>query len=147
MVFTIGMSFGTISGILTSLGLILSNLGANVTKKYIILILVSLALSDGLSDAMGIYYGSFADDHDLSKAYNEAIKTWLGKSILPLTMAFIFYLSSNIKIAGIINIFLAFLFYLYVNINVFNNMRTIIINIFIFILIIIINYLLGKKLK
>ena len=31
--------------------------------------LISLALSDGLSDAMGIYYGSFSNNRNINKAY------------------------------------------------------------------------------
>lgn len=147
MELTIGLSFGTISGILTSLGLVLSNLGANIKTKYIILMLISLALSDGMSDAMGIYYGTYSDDRDLSKAYNEALKTWMGKSILPLSMALIFFIFQNNTLAGVINIILAFVFYLFINIKIFSNIRTILINIFIFSIIIILNYYLGKYLK
>jgi len=141
---TIGASFGMISGIMTALGLILSSYGANQQVYLIILTLVSLAVSDGLSDSLGIYYGSYVDDHDLTKSLKEAGRTFMGKASIPLVFALIFYMVHNMKLGSQINVVLAFLGILALNFAVFKNTEMRIINTGIFITIVVVNYVIGS---
>lgn len=140
-----GTIFGLISGCLTAIGLILSNIGANTKINLIIMILISLAISDSLSDALGIYYSTYKDDKDIKKSMKEAGKAFLGKSIIPLTMALIFWLSNNINQSGFIILILVSMLFIYINIVVFkkNNIR--LANVFIFVIIVLTNYYLGKR--
>lgn len=141
---TIGASFGMISGIMTALGLILSSYGAKQQVYLIILTLVSLAVSDGLSDALGIYYGSYVDDHDLTKSLKEAGRTFMGKASIPIVFAVIFYLVHDMLLGSQINVILAFLGILALNFAVFENAEMRIINTGIFITIVVVNYALGS---
>ncbi len=141
---TIGASFGMISGIMTALGLILSSYGAKQQVYLIILTLVSLAVSDGLSDALGIYYGSYVDDHDLTKSLKEAGRTFMGKASIPLVFALIFYFVHDMKLGSQINVGLAFFGILALNFAVFESTDMRILNTGIFITIVVVNYVLGS---
>lgn len=145
MILSEGSIFGLISGCLTAIGLILSNIGANTKINLIIMILISLAISDSLSDALGIYYSTYKDDNDIEKSMKEAGKAFLGKSIIPLTMALIFFLSQNINHSGIIILILVAILFIYINIVVFREKLIRFINSVIFIVIILLNFYLGKK--
>jgi hypothetical protein len=141
---TLGASFGMISGIMTALGLILSSYGAKQQVYLIILTLVSLAVSDGLSDALGIYYGSYVDDHDLTKSLKEAGRTFMGKASIPLVFALIFYFVHDMKLGSQINVGLAFFGILALNFAVFESTDMRILNTGIFITIVVVNYVLGS---
>lgn len=141
---TIGASFGMISGIMTALGLILSSYGAKQQVFLIILTLVSLAVSDGLSDALGIYYGSYVDDNDLTKSLKEAGRTFMGKATIPLVFALIFYLVHDMRLGSQINVGLAFFGILALNFTVFESTEMRIINTGIFITIVVVNYVIGS---
>jgi hypothetical protein len=147
LLLTEGTIFGLISGCLTAIGLALSNIGAASKIKLIIMVLISLALSDSISDALGIYYSSYKDDKDITKSIREAGKALAGKATIPLIMALIFWLAKDAIIAGWIIIGLVATVFLYVNYMVFteNNIR--ILNSVIFLIIVIINYYLGSKFK
>lgn len=141
---TIGASFGMISGIMTALGLILSSYGAQLHVYSIILTLVSLAVSDGLSDALGMYYGTYVENHDLSRSLIEAGRTFLGKCSIPLVFATVFFIAHNMRLGSQINIGLAFMGILALNFAVFNKAEMRIINTGIFITIVVANYVIGR---
>jgi vacuolar iron transporter family protein len=147
MLITEGLIFGLISGCLTSIGLVFSNIGAKSKINLIVLVLISLALSDSISDALGIYYSTYKDDSDIYKSIKEGLKALIGKAIIPLLMVLIFLLSQNIIQAGWIIIIFVGIIFLYINYIVFNNNNIRIINIIIFITIILINYYLGLFFK
>jgi hypothetical protein len=147
MLLTEGSIFGLISGCLTAIGLVLSNIGANSKKKLIIMILISLALSDSISDSLGIYYSSYKDDSNFRKSIKEAGKALIGKSLIPLLMAFIFWIMQDVILAGWIIIILVAILFIYINYNVFTENKIRIINSIIFLIIVLINYYLGSKFK
>ncbi len=142
---SIGTSFGAISGILTSVGLILSGYGAKLPLQNVILTLISLAISDSLSDALGIYYGSYVDDRDIKKSLVEALRTFVGKSSIPILFTLIFYVANNMLVASVINILLAFVGIMIINFTVFKDTKQKVINMMLFVLIIVCNYILGKQ--
>lgn len=145
---TEGTIFGLISGCLTAIGLALSNVGAKTNISIIILVLISLALSDSISDALGIYYSTYKDDGDINKAIREATKALLGKAIIPLLMAFVFWITKSVVVSSWIIIVLVLLVFLLVNYYVFpKDINTQFANVVIFIIIVVINYYLGSKFK
>ena len=145
---TEGTIFGLISGCLTAIGLALSNVGAKTKINLIVMILISLALSDSLSDALGIYYSSYKDDGDINKSIREAGKALVGKAIIPLLMALIFWLTQSTKKSAWIIVITVAVLFIFINYNVFNGDNQVqIVNMIIFIIIVIINYVLGSKFK
>lgn len=147
LLLTEGTIFGLISGCLTAIGLVLSNIGAKSKIKLIVMVLISLALSDSISDALGIYYSTYKDDQDISKSIREAGKALIGKAVIPLVMALIFWISQDAIQAGQIIIVLVGILFLLINYLVFTENQIRVINSVIFILIVLINYYLGSKFK
>lgn len=144
---TEGTIFGLISGCLTAIGLALSNIGAASKIKLIVMVLISLALSDSISDALGIYYSTYKDDRDINKSIREAGKALVGKALIPLTMALIFWLIQDANKAGQIIIALVAGLFLYVNYVVFTENHIRIINSIIFVIVVVVNYYLGSKFR
>ena len=135
LLLTEGTIFGLISGCLTAIGLALSNIGAKSKIKLIVMVLISLALSDSISDALGIYYSTYKDDQDISKSIREAGKALVGKAVIPLVMALIFWISQDAVQAGQIIIVLVAVLFLIINYVVFTENQIRVINSIIFILI------------
>lgn len=147
MILSEGSIFGLISGCLTAIGLVLSNVSAKSNINLIIMILISLAVSDGLSDAFGIYFSTYKDDKNYTVSLKEASKAFLGKVSIPLIMALIFFITKNVNLASRIILCLVLIIFLLVDYYVFIDMNIIIrsANILVFILIVIINYYIGSK--
>jgi hypothetical protein len=145
MVLSIGVIFGFISGLLTTLGLILSNTSAKFTINQIILVLISLAISDGLSDALGIYYGTYNRTKDIKEAMKEGGKTLLFKASIPCIIALLFFMIQNIKYANYITLFITFLLIIGINIFIFSDLQLRILNMIIFFIIVFSNYYIGKR--
>lgn len=146
MSLNIGNTFGIISGIITSIGLILGMYGANITLKPIIVSLVSIAISDGVSDALGIYYATINNNYTTEQAYNEGFNTLLIKIICPLLMIIPFYITSINK-AVITNLVLSLIIIYFISIKIFKNYGEAINNTLICMLAIAISYKTGMMLK
>ena len=142
----IGHTFGMISGIITSIGLILGLFGASITLKPIIVSLASIAISDGISDAFGIYYATKSNNHTTEEAYKQAINTLLIKVAFPLLMIVPFYLT-NINKAIIINCIASLIVVYTVSLRIFKNQKEAVSNTFICIAAIIMSYNVGLYLK
>jgi hypothetical protein len=142
---TIGTTFGAVSGILTAIGLILSSYVEHINIHILIIMLLSLSFSNGISDAIGIYYSSYVNDNDYNKAVREAFKTLVVNALIPFTFAVVFILIKNVKYGSYINIILAFALFMYINMKVFVDPKKRIFNFIIFVLIISGNYLIGKS--
>lgn len=100
----IGNIFGTYSGIITSLGLMIGLYSNNLERRAYIIGLISLALSDSFSDAFGIYNAT-------NKSYSETINAFTGKFIFPLIMI-IPFLFTTIQISILVNsVFSIFVIY------------------------------------
>jgi len=59
-----GIFFGANSGVLTTAGLITGLVQANITKNYLIISIMSLAIADSISEAYGMYISKKAKDID-----------------------------------------------------------------------------------
>jgi len=56
-----GIFFGTNSGILTTVGLITGLVQTNITKIYLIISVISLAIADSISESYGMYISKKAE--------------------------------------------------------------------------------------
>jgi hypothetical protein len=142
---TIGTTFGAVSGLLTAIGLILSSYGEHINIHILIIMLLSLSFSNGISDAIGIYYSSYVNDKDYNKAVREAVKTLVVNALIPFTFAVVFILIKNVKYGSYINIILAFALFMYLNMKIFIEPKHRLFNFIIFMLVIGGNYLIGKS--
>ena len=142
---TIGTTFGTVSGLLTAIGLILSSYGEHINIHILIIMLLSLSFSNGISDAIGIYYSSYVNDNDYNKAVREAFKTLVVNALIPFSFAVVFIIIKSVKYGIYINIVLAFALFMYVNMKVFSEPEKRLFNFIIFVLIIGGNYIIGKS--
>ena len=57
-----GVFFGANSGVLTTAGLIAGLVQTNITKNYIIVSIISLAIADSMSEAYGMYISKKAEN-------------------------------------------------------------------------------------
>ena len=57
-----GMFFGANSGILTTVGLISGLVQTKITKNYLIISIISLAIADSISEAYGMYISKKAEN-------------------------------------------------------------------------------------
>ena len=147
MQLSLGITFGIISGILTALGLILSSFGEHIESHVIIIMLLSLAFSNGLSDAIGIFNSSYVNDHNYKKAVTEAGKTFLVNALIPFIFAIVFIMARNITTASYTCIGLAFILFMYTNFQVFKTRGARMFNLAMFVFIVLGNYYIGRRYK
>ena len=57
-----GMFFGANSGIITTVGLITGLVQTKISKNYLIISIISLAIADSISEAYGMYISKKAED-------------------------------------------------------------------------------------
>lgn len=142
---SIGSTFGSISGIITSLGAIIGMYGANLPSKPIIISLVSIAMSDSISDALGIYYGVNVEE-DNQESFNQASRAFIAKFFFPLLMVIPFLLLEKSN-AVMVNLLCSLTVVLVVSSSVFKKQTEIITNMLIVLIAIILIYNVGKKLQ
>lgn len=145
-------SFGISSAVLTTLGVIVGVNSATSSLLAIISGIISIAIADSCSDALGMY-ASLESERTVSpkKAIKSAINTFLGKFIFTLTFIIpflLFPISSAIIISLIWGIILLSL----VNIQIAyirekSIIKTVFINLFITALVIFISAFAGKLLR
>jgi VIT1/CCC1 family predicted Fe2+/Mn2+ transporter len=112
-----GLSFGFMSGIITTLGLIIG-LHSSTHSHYIVIggILV-IAISDALSDAMGIHFSEESENrHSEREIWESTIATFFSKFFFSLTFVvpfLLFQLSTAIAACIVWGLSLIVLFSLY----------------------------------
>jgi len=111
--FKIGFSFGIPSGIVTTLGLMV---GLNsISHSYLVVIggILTIAIADSFSDAIGIHFAQESEDHLTHKdVWKSTIFTFLSKFIFSSMFVIpilIFELRYAIIISIIIGLYLIFL--------------------------------------
>jgi vacuolar iron transporter family protein len=81
-----GFSFGLTSGIITTLGLIIGLNSSTHSKLIIIGGILVIAISDSLSDALGIHVSEeFENKHSTREIWESTFSTFLSKFIFSLT--------------------------------------------------------------
>ena len=84
--FKVGMSFGLTSGVITTLGMIVGLHSSTHSKLVVMGVILILAITDALSDAMGTHISEESENTHSSKEIWEAtLATFLSKFIFALT--------------------------------------------------------------
>jgi len=100
-----GLSFGLTSGTITTLGLMVGLHSGTGSKLVIIGGILSIAVADAFSDALGIHVSEESQNkHSAKKIWEITLATFLSKLIFALTFiipVLIFELSQAVLISGI----------------------------------------------
>ena len=84
--FKVGFSFGLVSGIITTLGLIVGLHSSTHSRIFIIGGILVIAIADALSDAMGIHISEEAENrHSSGEIWESTLSTFLSKFVFALT--------------------------------------------------------------
>jgi len=84
-----GFGFGVTSGVITTLGVIIGLHAGTHSKLAVLAGIVVLAISDALSDAMGIHVSEEAEmEHTSKELWKASFFTFISKLIFTLTFAF-----------------------------------------------------------
>ena len=83
--YRIGLGFGLTSGVITTLGLMVGLYSSTNSKLVVIGGILSIAIADALSDAMGIHVSQETTKQSLRKVWEATIATFLSKFIFALT--------------------------------------------------------------
>lgn len=114
-----GFSFGITSGIITTLGLIMGLHAGTHSKTVIIGGILTIAIADAFSDALGIHVSEESEcKHTPKEIWMSTISTFFAKFIfamtfivpillLPLTMAIIVSIIWGLSLLGIVSFYLA----------------------------------------
>jgi VIT1/CCC1 family predicted Fe2+/Mn2+ transporter len=103
-----GISFGLVSGVLTTLGLLIGLGVGTQSKEVIIGGILTIAVADALSDAFGVHLSQESTGENSKKQiWESTISTFLSKFLLALTFL-IPVLVFDIKTARIIDIIWGF---------------------------------------
>jgi len=82
----VGFSFGLVSGIITTLGLIVGLHSSTHSRIFIIGGVLVIAIADALSDAMGIHISEEAENrHSAREIWESTLSTFLSKFVFALT--------------------------------------------------------------
>ena len=145
-------SFGISSAVLTTLGVIVGVNSATSSLLAIISGIVSIAIADSCSDALGMY-ASLESERTVSpkKAIRAAVNTFLGKFIFTLTFIIPFLLFP-ISLSIIISLIWGIILLSLVNMQIAyirekSIIKTVFINLFITALVLIISAFVGKLLR
>ncbi len=103
-----GISFGLTSGVITTLGLIVGLDSATSSKLAIVAGILTIAVADSLSDALGIHLSEESRMDESNKPiWTLSFFSFLGKFIFSILFIFPFLIFSNIDLAVIVSVFLA----------------------------------------
>ncbi len=115
----IGFSFGLTSGIITTLGLIVGLNSGTHSKLVIIGGILTIAIADAFSDALGIHISEESEcKHTTKEVWESTAATFLSKFVfamtfvipivlLPLTMAIIMSVVWGLSFLGIFSFYMA----------------------------------------
>ncbi len=115
--FKVGFSFGLVSGIITTLGLIVGLHSSTHSRIFIIGGILVIAIADALSDAMGIHISEEAENkHSAAEIWESTISTFLSKFIFALSFlvpVLLFELTTAIMVCIIWGMLLIVIFSVY----------------------------------
>ena len=80
-----GLSFGLTSGVITTLGLMIGLSSSTNQKSVVISGILTIALADGLSDALGVHLSGESEEKSQKRVWEETITTFLSKLFFALT--------------------------------------------------------------
>ncbi|MFH0928883.1 MAG: hypothetical protein V1818_00840 [Candidatus Aenigmatarchaeota archaeon] len=80
-----GFSFGLTSGIITTLGLMVGLHGSTGSSLVVIGGILTIAVADAFSDALGIHICQESQNHDAKEIWESTVSTFLSKFFFALT--------------------------------------------------------------
>ena len=83
--FKTGLSFGLTSGVITTLGLMIGLYATTYSKLVVIGGILSIAIADALSDAMGIHVAQENNGQSTKAVWEATLATFFSKFIFSLT--------------------------------------------------------------
>lgn len=113
-----GLSFGLVSGVITTLGMMIGLDIGTSSKMTVILGVITIAIADAFSDALGIHVSEEAEQTSEHKVWSATIATFFSKIIfsmsfviplilLELTTAVIFSAIYGLILIGLISYYIA----------------------------------------
>lgn len=100
-----GFSFGLTSGVITTLGLLIGLAASTNSKSVVISGILTIAIADALSDAMGMHISEEQSDHHGTRhVWTATISTFIGKFIVALTFALPILLLPTLLMGVIVSI-------------------------------------------
>lgn len=83
---TTGFSFGSTSGIITTIGLMVGLHSVDPSKLVVLGGILTIAIADAFSDALGMHISEEAENqHSVREVWQATISTWVAKFITALT--------------------------------------------------------------
>ncbi|MBN1924009.1 MAG: hypothetical protein JW791_04600 [Nanoarchaeota archaeon] len=76
-----GISFGIVSGVITTLGMMVGLDSGTQSKFIVILGVLTIAVSDALSDALGVHVSEESDKESVKNIWRSTISTFLSKFV------------------------------------------------------------------
>lgn len=142
-----GFGFGLTSGIITTLGLIIGLYSGANSKKIIIGGILTIAVADSLSDALGIHIAEESKKHPTIEIWEATLSTLFSKFIFAITFLvpmLIFSLKQAIVVSIVWGLLLLTVFSIYVaNERGVNPWKVVVEHISIGVLVIIFTYYVG----
>jgi len=87
--FKIGLSFGTTSGIITTLGLMVGLHSGTHSQLAVLGGILTIAIADAFSDALGIHISEESEDkHTAKEIWESTVYTFISKLLVALTFVF-----------------------------------------------------------
>ncbi len=84
--FQVGMTFGLTSGIITTLGLVVGLSAGTESQLAVIGGIVTIAVADALSDALGIHVSEEAENiHSSREIWTATVSTFVAKFLMAMT--------------------------------------------------------------
>ncbi len=105
-----GLSFGSTSGIITTLGLMVGLHSGTHSRLVVIGGILTIAIADAFSDALGIHVSEESEDkHSTKEIWESTISTFISKFLIASTFIIpilLFQLSTAIIISVILGLFM-----------------------------------------
>ncbi|MEM7826728.1 MAG: hypothetical protein QXQ40_00710 [Candidatus Aenigmatarchaeota archaeon] len=113
----IGFSFGLVSGVITTLGLMVGLHSGTHSKLVVMGGILTIAVADALSDALGIHFSEESENkHTTKEIWESTLSVLFFKFIFSLTFIvpiLLFQLSTAIVVSAIWGLFLVVIFSFY----------------------------------
>jgi VIT1/CCC1 family predicted Fe2+/Mn2+ transporter len=143
-----GISFGLVSSILTNLGIIVGLNAGTHSKAAVLSGILTVALSDGLSDSLGIHISEEAENkHTPEQVWTATVFTFLTKFFFSMTFIVplvLLSLSQAVTVSIVWGFLLLFAYTMYIGRNRKNKWRFVLEDFAIAVLVIVSTELLGR---
>jgi len=145
--FKVGISFGLISGVITTLGLMIGLDASTHSRLAVIGGILTIAVADALSDSLGIHVSEESEGrHSNREIWEATLSTFISKFIFSSSFIFLvilFELSMAIKISIIWGLFLISILSYLISEGV-NSLKVVVEHVLITLIVILISHYIGS---